>query len=69
LNYIANYYRILSTLLGEERNGSDTELVWKNYGEPDDWDPLCSSFGLGVGEETRIVMVKARDMFPYLTIG
>ena len=65
LNHIANYYGILQILLGREGNGFNTELVWKHYGEPDDWDPLLL-FRVGRPWD-KYRVVTARDMFPYIS--
>jgi hypothetical protein len=66
LNYIANYRGILQILLGGEGNGFNTELVWKHYGEPDDWDSLrFIRGGRPWDKEDRVVT--ARDMFLYIS--
>jgi len=45
LNYIENYFGLLHVLLGRRGNvGLNAELVWKHYGEPDDWDPIRLGF-------------------------
>ncbi|KAF5387197.1 hypothetical protein D9757_006846 [Collybiopsis confluens] len=58
LNYIDNYFGLLHTLLGRRGDsiGLNYELVWKHFGEPDDWDPVLAiiptvSRGKGKGEE------------------
>jgi hypothetical protein len=65
LNYIANYCGILQILLDGEGNGFNPELVWKHFGEPDDWDSLWFfTSGCPWDKEDRVVT--ARDMFPYI---
>ena len=59
LNNIANYFGILRILLDGQGNGFDANLVWKHYGEPDDWDPLQAA--------VQGKLIRARGMFPYIT--
>jgi hypothetical protein len=59
LNNIANYFGILRILLNGQGSGFDADLVWKHYGEPDDWDPLQAA--------VQGRFVRARRMFPYIT--
>ncbi|KIM43985.1 hypothetical protein M413DRAFT_433218 [Hebeloma cylindrosporum] len=59
LNMIENYFGILRILLDGKGNGFDTGIVWKRFGEPDDWDPVHA---VVQGKN-----VQARDMFPYIT--
>ncbi|KAG6884143.1 hypothetical protein C0993_000954 [Termitomyces sp. T159_Od127] len=60
LNYIENYCGILRVLL-HQNSTLDKGLVWKHFGEPDDWDPVCYLVG------DRII--KAQDMFPFISIS
>jgi hypothetical protein len=69
LNLIQNYFGLLHVLLS--RRGDvwlDPELVWKHFGDPDDWDPTTAWIptdpdrSISVGRS-----VKARDMFPYIS--
>ncbi|KAG7089546.1 hypothetical protein E1B28_011219 [Marasmius oreades] len=66
-NHIGNYFGLLHVLLG--RRGTvefDPELVWKRYGEPDDWDPVFALIPVVPrGKDKRVV--KARNMFPYIS--
>lgn len=66
LNYIANYFGVLQILLSRdsEGNGFHTDLVWKHYGEPDDWDPVLVFFPERSWDKERVVT--AKDMFPYI---
>ncbi|KAF5387218.1 hypothetical protein D9757_006839 [Collybiopsis confluens] len=42
-NFIDNYFGLLYTLLGGRGDiGFDYELVWKHFGEPDDWDSVMA---------------------------
>ncbi|KAF9486117.1 hypothetical protein BDN70DRAFT_926827 [Pholiota conissans] len=66
-NRLTNYSNVFSTLLDEE-SPFDRELVWENYGEPDDWDPVNMAQPRNPGCLTDFVGVRARDMFPYITI-
>ena len=44
----------------------DPELVWKHYGEPDDWDPVRA--WIPIGSENNVMRpVEAKDMFPYIS--
>ncbi|KAJ3873483.1 hypothetical protein F5051DRAFT_419141 [Lentinula edodes] len=67
LNYIQNYFGLLHVLLGRQGDvGLDPELVWKHYGEPDDWDPIQAWIPTEPnGKGMRVV--KAKDMFPYIS--
>ncbi|CAL1712994.1 unnamed protein product [Somion occarium] len=67
VNYIANYFGVLHVLLGGQGDiGLDTELVWKHFGEPDDWDPL--EVWIPTGPTRKIMrVVKAKEMFPYIS--
>ena len=48
--------------------GLDPQLVWKYYGEPDDWDPVSAWITVDDSrEDTEVKHVKARDMFPYIS--
>jgi len=65
LNNIHNYFGLFHVLLGSQGDVAlDPELVWKHYGEPDDWDPIQARIVIGKGM-TRAV--KAKDMFPYIS--
>ena len=67
LKYIHNDFDLLHVLLGRQGNVAlDPELVWIHYGEPDDWDPIEAWIPTEAnGKEMRIV--KAKDMFPYIS--
>jgi hypothetical protein len=67
LNSIQNYFGLIHTLLGRRGDVAlDPELVWKHYGEPDDWDPIRVSITtVPRGKSYRTV--KAKDMFPYIS--
>ncbi|KAJ3541368.1 hypothetical protein NM688_g6094 [Phlebia brevispora] len=64
MNFLQNYFHVLHILLGRRGDvGLQENLVWKHFGEPDDWDPVAASFPLVPwGDEYR--EVQARDMFP-----
>ena len=66
LNPVQNYFDLLHVLLGRQGAvGLDPDLVWKHYGEPDDWDPVQAWIPMSEGgEELRVVT--AKDMFPYI---
>ena len=65
LNLIENYFSLLHTLLDSDVP-LDSELVWKHYGEPDDWDPIFASFPIGP-DRIRRRSVAAKDMFPFIS--
>ncbi|KZT02266.1 uncharacterized protein LAESUDRAFT_815464 [Laetiporus sulphureus 93-53] len=68
LNYIDNYFGVLYVLLGRQGDvGLDPELVWKHYGEPDDWDPVEVWLPTDPPRNQEKRLVKARDMFPYIS--
>ncbi|KIK59494.1 hypothetical protein GYMLUDRAFT_60064 [Collybiopsis luxurians FD-317 M1] len=67
-NYIANYFGLLYVLLGRQGDVElDPELVWKHYGEPDDWDPVQAYISTDSAEGKRMRLVEAKDMFPYIS--
>ncbi|TFK31769.1 hypothetical protein BDQ12DRAFT_671616 [Crucibulum laeve] len=62
-NLIENYFGILRVLLTDV--GFDLDLVWKHYGEPDDWDTTSYYYTHpGTKEERHF---RARDIFPYIS--
>ena len=66
LNFIQNYFGLLRVLLGGEGDvGLDPQLVWKHYGEPDDWDPVYAWIPTDGGKGMR--SVKSRNMFPFIS--
>ncbi|CAL1707803.1 unnamed protein product [Somion occarium] len=66
LNYLDNYFGVLHVLLGGQGHvGFDTELVWKYFGEPDDWDPVEVFIPYGPNKKPKVV--KARDIFSYIS--
>ena len=66
-NFIQNYFGSLRVLLGREGDvGLDPELVWKYYGEPDDWDSVMAWVPIRPKGDERKTL-KARDMFPYIS--
>ncbi|KAJ3974805.1 hypothetical protein EV361DRAFT_597645 [Lentinula raphanica] len=62
-----NYFHMFRILLGwQGDSGLSQELVWKYYGEPDDWDPIFTRFPLDEdSKEFRVV--RARNMFDYIS--
>jgi hypothetical protein len=66
LNRIDNYFGLLRVLLGRDV-ALDPQLVWRHYDEPDDWDPIREEITEPRGNRVRIV--KAKDMFPYISSG
>lgn len=66
-NFINNYFGVLRVLLGNEGDvGFDVEVVWKHFGEPDDWDDVVASISTRQwNKELRLVRV--RDLFPYIS--
>ena len=67
MNYIQNYFGLLHVLLGKRGDVAlDPELVWKHYGEPDVWDPVQAWIPTD-SEGKRMRVVKAKDMFPYIS--
>ena len=44
----------------------DAERVWKYYGEPDDWNPVLAFICVSPDRNLTTV-VKARDMFPFIS--
>lgn len=65
LNFLNNYFQVLRILM-RKKTGFDPELVWKYFGEPDDWDPLFAVMCERPGMEASKLVV-ARDMFPYIS--
>ena len=66
LNFIDNYFRLFRVLLGQVGHVAlDPELVWKHYGEPDDWDPIHVWYRNLDGEGMRLI--EAKDMFSYIS--
>ena len=64
LNYIANYFGLLHVLLGIQGDiALDPALVWKHYGEPDDWYPIKA----WITTDSGLRNVKAKNMFPYIS--
>ncbi|KAJ3768500.1 hypothetical protein FB446DRAFT_815874 [Lentinula raphanica] len=62
-NFI-HMFRILLGLRGD--SGLDPDLVWKHYGEPDDWDPVFALIPRGK-DHKEMWYVHARDMFDYIS--
>jgi hypothetical protein len=69
LNYISNYFGVLRILLDRdpEGNGFHIDLVWKHYGDPDDWDPVLAFCPELPWDKERVVA--AKNMFPYILSG
>lgn len=44
----------------------DTELVWKHFGDPDDWDPVNFRTVRHIGGNDW-VNLQAMEMFPYIS--
>ena len=67
MNHIDNYFGLLHLLLGRRGDVAlDPELVWRHHGEPDDWDPI--KVWLSTDSEGKCErIVKAKDMFPYIS--
>jgi len=67
LNRIDNYFGLFHILLGRRGDVAlDPELVWKHYGEPDDWDPIH----VLIPTEPRgncVRVVRAKNIFPYIS--
>ena len=66
-NFINNYFGVLRVLLGNEGDvGFDVEVVWKHFGEPDDWDDVVASICTHQwNKQPRLL--RARDLFPYIS--
>jgi len=65
-NFI-NYFGVLRVLLGNEGDvGFDVEVVWKHFGEPDDWDDVVASISTRQWNK-ELRFVRARDLFPYIS--
>jgi len=48
--------------------GLDSQLVWKHYGDPDEWDSISAVIPVNVSPENKEWRtVRGRDMFPYIT--
>ncbi|KAH8928270.1 hypothetical protein BT69DRAFT_1277185 [Atractiella rhizophila] len=63
-----SYFHMFRILYkGEGNKGLDRDLVWENYGEPDDRDPVFAIFPRTLRSEEKRIL-KARDMFPYIRI-
>ena len=65
LNFINNYFRLLHILLDSDVP-LDSELVWKHYGEPDDWDPVVAHIPISP-DRSKLRTVRAKDMFPFIS--
>ncbi|KAF9441842.1 hypothetical protein P691DRAFT_739419 [Macrolepiota fuliginosa MF-IS2] len=66
-NFINNYLGLICVLLGREGDvGINSELVWEHFGEPDDWDAVWAIVPVVPNGEER-KLVKAADMFPYIS--
>jgi hypothetical protein len=66
-NYIGNYIGLFMVLLDSDVP-LDSELVWKHYGEPDDWDPVTAYIMRGSGSSRKLSpVVKAKDMFHFIS--
>ena len=65
LNYIGNYFELLDVLLDSDI-ALDAERVWKYYGELDDWNPVLAFICVSPDRNLTTV-VKARDMFPFIS--
>ncbi|KAJ3767805.1 hypothetical protein FB446DRAFT_753756 [Lentinula raphanica] len=64
---LRNFIHMFRVLLGKSGDsGLDPELVWKYYGEPDDWDPVRSWIPKDK-EGKEICSVHARNMFDYIS--
>ena len=44
----------------------DSQLVWKYFGDPDDWDPTAACIPL-VARGNEYKSIGAKDMFPYIS--
>ncbi|KAJ8508887.1 hypothetical protein ONZ45_g8894 [Pleurotus djamor] len=66
-NYLSNYSGTLRVLLGRLGNVSlDGTLVWKHFGDPDDWDPVMAIIPVVPrGKEARVI--QAKNKFSYIT--
>ncbi|KAI0339229.1 hypothetical protein BDW22DRAFT_1361710 [Trametopsis cervina] len=68
-NLIQNYFGMWLTLDSDSvgDGGPKPELVWENFGEPDDWD--CTTAVSWIGENSDVEReIEARDMFPFISI-
>ena len=65
LNFINNYFGMLHVLLGRDI-GLDAELVWRHFGEPDEWDPVVAWITTPGREGSRTV-TNRKSMFPYIS--
>lgn len=45
----------------------DSDLVWKHFGKPDDWDSLLAGMTMRVGGHEVHKTVKGGNMFPYIS--
>jgi len=66
-NLLNSYFSVLHVLLGRRGDvGLDSQLVWKYFGDPDDWDPAVAWIPLIPGGN-EYKTIEARDMFPYIS--
>ncbi|GJJ06695.1 hypothetical protein Clacol_000890 [Clathrus columnatus] len=68
-NLLSNYFgvlRILSESYEGGPSGMDWKFAWKHFGEPDDWDPIMAFRGKDP-ESKEVMVLEARDMFPYIS--
>ncbi|KZT63207.1 hypothetical protein DAEQUDRAFT_770806 [Daedalea quercina L-15889] len=66
VNVVRNYFGVLRVLLGREGDvGIDPDLVWKHYGEPDEWDVVNAWVPtVPNGEDGQFV--RPKSMFPFI---
>ncbi|KAL4249363.1 hypothetical protein ABKN59_006895 [Abortiporus biennis] len=65
LNWVKNYFGMLRALR-DVKTGLDTDLIWKYYGDPDDWDPLMALIPASRGSQ-EMKKVQAQDLFTYIS--
>ncbi|KAF8162116.1 hypothetical protein BJ912DRAFT_1006667 [Pholiota molesta] len=61
---LSNYREVFFILVNCD--AFDVELVWKHFGDPDDWDPIVFRTVRHKGGNDWITL-QAREMFPYIS--
>ncbi|KAI0783463.1 hypothetical protein C8Q75DRAFT_810794 [Abortiporus biennis] len=65
LNWVDNYFGMLGALQ-DVKTGLDLKLIWRHYGDPDEWDPLIALIPVSRDSE-EMKKVQAQDLFTYIS--
>ncbi|GJJ06689.1 hypothetical protein Clacol_000884 [Clathrus columnatus] len=70
-NQLENYFGVLGIVSSAYEggpDGMDWKFAWREFGEPDDWDPIRAFKAIYPDTESKELMVlRAREMFPYIS--